>query len=170
MGGSNVPIYTKISYDLTIAIVNKCCEFQNDWFKIMRIWCSCMQFCLIPPSQRNKKKKRTMQEVFEQHAPKSYEHQIISRCNRILSFLNFLALVLDIQCPQNFGDIRHTYRHFLKMVKSCIGHLKTCQFIENRMLKIFMNPVLCSNEHRRKEKFITLIFMLPKKSIVRKCD
>ena len=28
---------------------------------------------------------------------------------------------------------RHSDRHFLKMVKSCSGHLKTCKSFENRM-------------------------------------
>ena len=69
------------------------------------------------------------------------------------NFINFLALVLEIQCPQNFEDIhtdRQIIRHFLKKVKSCSGHLKTCKSIENRTSKIFMNPILSSYAYRRK--------------------
>ena len=46
--GSIAPIHTKIMYDLTIATINKCFEFQNDWFKIIHIRYNCMQFCPIP--------------------------------------------------------------------------------------------------------------------------
>ena len=31
------PMHTKIMYDLTIVIINKYFEFQNDWLKIIRI-------------------------------------------------------------------------------------------------------------------------------------
>ena len=37
-----------------------------------------------------------------------------------------------------------TDRLFLKMIKSCSGHLKTCKSIENWMSKIFANPILFS--------------------------
>ena len=63
-GGSIASIYTKIIYNLTIAIVNECFEFQNDfliiaiinkcfefqnyWLKIIRIRYNCTQFCPIP--------------------------------------------------------------------------------------------------------------------------
>ena len=43
-----------------------------------------------------------------------------------------------------------TNRHFLKIVKSCSGHLKTCKSIENRKSKIFANPILSSYVYRRK--------------------
>ena len=33
-GRDIAPIYTKNLYDLTIAIIKKCFEFQNDWLKI----------------------------------------------------------------------------------------------------------------------------------------
>ena len=63
--------------------------------------------------------------------------------------MNFRALLLEIQCPQNFGDMhkdsptdRQTDRCFLKMVKLCSGHAKTSKSIENRMTKILANPVL----------------------------
>ena len=42
-GGSIAPIYTKIIYDLTIAIINKCFEFPSDWLKIICIKYKCMQ-------------------------------------------------------------------------------------------------------------------------------
>ena len=45
---SIVPIYTKITYDLTTAIINKCFEFQNDWLKIILDRYNCTQFCPIP--------------------------------------------------------------------------------------------------------------------------
>ena len=37
-------IHTKNIYDLTIAIINKCLEFQIDWFKIIRTGCHCTHF------------------------------------------------------------------------------------------------------------------------------
>ena len=46
--GSIAPIYTKNLYDLTIAIINKCFEFQNDWLKIIPVRYNCTQFCSIP--------------------------------------------------------------------------------------------------------------------------
>ena len=46
--GSIAPICTKITYDLTIAIINKCFEFQNDWLKIIPVRYNCTQFCPIP--------------------------------------------------------------------------------------------------------------------------
>ena len=35
--GSIASIYAKIIYDLTIAIINKCFEFQKGWLKIIRV-------------------------------------------------------------------------------------------------------------------------------------
>ena len=52
--------------------------------------------------------------------------------------------------PPNFCHI-HTDRHFLKMVKSCSGHLKTYKSIKNRKSKIFKNPILSSYIYRRKQ-------------------
>ena len=49
VGGNIAPIRTKIIYDLTIAIINKCFEFQNDWLKIIPVRYNCTQFCPIPP-------------------------------------------------------------------------------------------------------------------------
>ena len=45
--GNIAPIYPKIMYDLTIAIINKYFEIQNDWLKIIRIRYKCMQFWSI---------------------------------------------------------------------------------------------------------------------------
>ena len=45
--------------------------------------------------------------------------------------MNFRSLVLEIQFPQNYGP-RRTDRHFLKMVKSYSGHIKTCKSTGNR--------------------------------------
>ena len=45
---------------------------------------------------------------------------------------------------------RQTDRHFLKMMKSCSGHFKTCKSLETRMSKIFVNPILSSYVYRRK--------------------
>ena len=42
-GGSNAPIYTKTIYDLTISVINKCFEFQNDRLKIICIKYNCAQ-------------------------------------------------------------------------------------------------------------------------------
>ena len=42
------PICTKIMYDLSTAIINKCFEFQNDWLKIIPVRYNCTQFCPIP--------------------------------------------------------------------------------------------------------------------------
>ena len=44
------PMHTKVIYDLTIAIaiINKCFEFQTNWFKIIPIRYNCTQFCPIP--------------------------------------------------------------------------------------------------------------------------
>ena len=66
---------------------------------------------------------------------------------------NFCALVLEIQCAQNFGDIK-TDRHFLKMASSSSGHLKACKSIENRMSKIFTNPILSSYVFRHSTNFL----------------
>ena len=82
--------------------------------------------------------------------------------NWIWSFISFLALVLEIQCPQNFGEI-HTDKHFLKMVKSCSGHLKICKFIENRKLKIFANPMTKSKDFCTILKHLLIFFILYKK-------
>ena len=48
MMGDIAPLHAKIIYVLTIAIINECFEFQNDWFKIIRISYSCTPFCSIP--------------------------------------------------------------------------------------------------------------------------
>ena len=40
------------------------------------------------------------------------------------------------------------------MVKSCSGHLKKCKSIENRMSKIFTNPILSFYTYKRKQKEI----------------
>ena len=45
---SIAPICTKIINDLTIAIINKCFKFENDWFKIIRIRYNFTQFCPVP--------------------------------------------------------------------------------------------------------------------------
>ena len=45
---SIAPIYAKIIYDLTIAIIDKFFEFENDWIKIIRIKYKGTQFCPIP--------------------------------------------------------------------------------------------------------------------------
>ena len=81
----------------------------------------------------------------------SYDyHQTITVCNKILSFINSRALILEMQCLQNFRDVqRDRHIHFLKMVKLCSG-LKTCKFIENRISKIFTNPILYFFVYRRK--------------------
>ena len=42
------PIRTKVIHDLTIATINKCLEFQNDWLKIIPIMYNCTQFRPIP--------------------------------------------------------------------------------------------------------------------------
>ena len=73
------------------------------------------------------------------------------------NFIKFRAFILAIQCPQNFGHIRTerpTDRYILKIVKSCSGHLKTCTSIENRIPKIFRNPILSSNVYRYSTKFL----------------
>ena len=103
-GKSIAPIHTKIMYDLTIAIIDKCFEFQNNWFKIIRMGYYCKQIFPIPLCCRNQK-FRTTSELLERYAPKSNQRQIISRCNWIWSFINYRSLVLEIQCPQNFEDI-----------------------------------------------------------------
>ena len=41
---SVAPMYTKIIDDLTITIINKRFEFQNNWFEIIRIRYNCTQF------------------------------------------------------------------------------------------------------------------------------
>ena len=53
--GSIAPMYTKIIYGLTIAILYKCFGFQNDWLKIIRIRYSCLQFCPILLSRNSKR-------------------------------------------------------------------------------------------------------------------
>ena len=40
---------------LTISIINKCFEFENDWLKIICIRYKCTQFCPIPLSRNSKK-------------------------------------------------------------------------------------------------------------------
>ena len=46
--GSIAPMYTKKISDLTIAIINKCIEFQNHWPKIICIRYNGMPFCPKP--------------------------------------------------------------------------------------------------------------------------
>ena len=46
--GSIALIYTKNMYDITIAIIYKFFEFQNDWLEIIRIRDNCTQFYPIP--------------------------------------------------------------------------------------------------------------------------
>ena len=79
--GSIAPIHTKIIYDLTISIINKCFEFQNDCLKIIRIRYNCTQFCRIPLWQKNQKYKTTS-EFLERYAPKSNQHQIYQGATR----------------------------------------------------------------------------------------
>ena len=57
-----------------------------------------------------------------------------------------------------FGDI-HTDRRFLKMDKSCSGHLETCKSIENRLSKIFANPILSSFTLEESKKLILYLFI-----------
>ena len=40
---------------------------------------------------------------------------------------------------------QQTDKHFLKVVKSCSEHFKTCKFIENQKSKIFANSIFSSN-------------------------
>ena len=47
-GDNTSPICVKVIHDLTVAIINKCFEFQNDWLEIIRIRYNCSQFCPIP--------------------------------------------------------------------------------------------------------------------------
>ena len=76
-----------------------------------------------------------------------------------VNFINFRAFVLELHCPQNFGDL-HTDKHFQKIVKSCSGHLKTCKSVENRRIsKIFSNPILFSCVYRRKYKICLYVFV-----------
>ena len=69
--------------------------------------------------------------------------------------MKFCSLVLELHLPQNFCHThtdtqtnRHTDtqtdRHFPEIVKSCSGHPKTRQSIENRKSKICTKPILSS--------------------------
>ena len=69
--------------------------------------------------------------------------------------MTFCAFAREMQCPQNFGEMyinKQTDRRFLKMVKSCSGHLKTCKSTKNRMSKIFANPILSSRVYTEESK------------------
>ena len=101
-------IYWKYIYDLTITILNKLFEFLNDSLKIIPIKNNCTQFCFIPLCWRNQK-FRTTSVLLKLYASKSNHHQTASKCNLIESFINFHILDLEIEGPQNFGDI-HTDR------------------------------------------------------------
>ena len=78
--GSIVPTYTKNICYLTIAIINKCFEFQNDWLKTILLGTTTPNFVLYRCVKKNHK-FRTTSELFERYAPKYYQHQIISKCN-----------------------------------------------------------------------------------------
>ena len=59
--------------------------------------------------------------------------------------------------PQNLSH-RQADRHFIKIEKSCSGHLKACKSIKNRNSKIFRIPILSSYiKYRRKKKQFYLI-------------
>ena len=75
-------VYTKILYYQTIAIINKCFKFQNDWLKITHIRYNWMQFYLYH-CFKEIKNFRTTAEPFERYTAKSNQHQITSRCNWI---------------------------------------------------------------------------------------
>ena len=47
-GGGIAPTYLKIMYYLTIAIINKCFKFYDDWLKIICIRTIACNFCPIP--------------------------------------------------------------------------------------------------------------------------
>ena len=51
--GESIALMHKIIFNLAIAIINECFEFQNDWLKIIRIRFNCKRFCPIPLCLRN---------------------------------------------------------------------------------------------------------------------
>ena len=67
-------------YDLIIAIINKCFEFQNDRLKAICVGYNCTKFCPVLLCQRNHK-IQTTSELNEQYATKAYQPKIISKCN-----------------------------------------------------------------------------------------
>ena len=115
-------------YDLTIAIINKCFEFQSDWLKIIHI--------VLPHCVKEIKN-------FEQ-----YKNFLSDMHQNLISFKLYQGAteykVSSISGHYFLRYIRPTDRHFLKKVRLCSGHLKTWKSIENRMSKIFANPVLFS--------------------------
>ena len=60
-------MHTKIMHDLTIAIINKCFEFQNDWLKIIRIRCNCTKFILYRCIKEIKKFRTTSEFLSNIH-------------------------------------------------------------------------------------------------------
>ena len=59
--------------------------------------------------------------------------------------MKFRPLVLELHLLQDvchtYTD-RHTDTHFPEIVKSCLGHPKTCKTIKNRKSKICKKPIL----------------------------
>ena len=84
--------------------------------------------------------------------------------------MKFCSLVLELHLPQNFCHThtqthrhtdththRQTDRHFPKIVKSCLGHPKTCKSIENRKSKISTKPILSSTYTEESKKMKRVI-------------
>ena len=84
--------------------------------------------------------------------------------------MKFCSLVLELHLTQNFCHThrdtqthrqthRQTDRPFPKIVKSCSGHPKTCQFIKNRKQKICTQSILFSIYMEVKNIFETRIII-----------
>ena len=93
--------------------------------------------------------------------------------------MTFRVFALDIQCPQNFGDMhtdkqtdRQAGRHFLKIVKSrdkSIDVSKHAKSIENPVSKNFANPILSSYVYKESKKGKKIYIYRGVNNIVFKC-
>ena len=117
-----------------------------NWTKIIHSKYNCMQFCPIPLCVKEFKNSNSGNlSNMHRNLISSKLYQGPTECK--VSFIS-----ADQFLRYSIHKILETNRHFLKMVKSCSGYIKTCKSIESRMQKIFESPILCSYVYRRKLK------------------
>ena len=124
-------------YDLTIAVINKCFEFQNDWLKIIRISNNFVLYPCIDEIKNFEQQQIFLSDIHQNlNSTKLHKNATVDNVSSISAheFLRYsVHKILETYI--------HIYRYFLKMIKSYSGHFKTCKPIENRMSKIFGNPI-----------------------------
>ena len=139
-------IHTKIIYDLTISIINKYFEFQNDWIEIIHNRWNCTQFSPIyhcVKEIKNFEQYRNFLSDMHQNRISNKLHQDTTQ-HKVSSVTAYLFLRYSVY------KIFETDGHFLKLVKSCSERLKTYKSIKNWLSKTFTNSILSSYVCRRK--------------------